>query len=103
MANQTHGSHGQNGMRTLLKPETTTFWVRVLYGVCVALFLAGVGLQVLTHAFDHAHFGFETWPGFYGVFGFAVFVFIVFAGTLLRKFVRRDEDYYQPDEPERSR
>lgn len=92
-----------DGMKTLVSAQTTTRWVRILYAACVLLVLAGVAFQLFTHAFGHAHYGFERWPGFYGVFGFAAFVLIVYAGKLLRRLVKRDENYYRPDEPERSR
>lgn len=42
----------------------------------------------------HPHFDPENIFSFYGIFGFVCFVFIVFAGKALRKFVMRDEDYY---------
>lgn len=87
----------------LLSDQATTFWVRALYGVCLALVLVGVGFQLFTHAFDHAHYGFERWPGFYGLFGFAAFVFLVTCGKGLRRIVSRSEDYYRMDEPERSK
>ncbi|MDP6540049.1 MAG: hypothetical protein QF903_13855 [Planctomycetota bacterium] len=42
----------------------------------------------------HAEFSWEGWPGFYGAFGFAVFVAVVLIGKRLRRFLRREEDYY---------
>jgi hypothetical protein len=90
-------------MRTILSPAATTRWVRLLYVICGLLVAIGIGYQLTTDAFEHAHHGFETWPGFYGVFGFAAFVFIVYGGILLRRLVRRDEDYYRPDDPERNK
>ncbi len=45
----------------------------------------------------HPHFDIENIPEFFEVFGFLAFVFIVFAGTLLRKVIMRDEDYYDRD------
>lgn len=92
-----------DGMKAIVSAETTRRWVRILYAVCALLVLVGVGFQLFSHAFDHAHYGFERWPGFYGAFGFVAFVLIVYAGALLRRVVKRDESYYRPDEPERSR
>ncbi len=44
---------------------------------------------------DHPHFDVETWPLFYGAFGFASFVFLVyFSKYILRPLVSRKEDYY---------
>ncbi|MDA8020689.1 MAG: hypothetical protein MPN21_24895 [Thermoanaerobaculia bacterium] len=92
-----------DGLRLLVEPATTTRWVRVLYAVCVLLVVAGEGLRFFSHAFDHVHYGFEAWPGFYGAFGFVVFVFIVYCGRWLRGVVSRPESYYRVDEPERSK
>ena len=44
---------------------------------------------------SHAHFAWEKWPLFYGVFGFVALVVLVMgAGWFLRPLVMRDEDYY---------
>ncbi len=45
----------------------------------------------------HPHFEIEKIPEFFEIFGFLAFVFIVFAGKLLRTFIMRDEDYYERD------
>ncbi len=70
------------------RPATAPLIVRALYVVCAILF--GVGLFVRSPT----HFNLEDIPGFYELFGFVAFVGIVFAGALLRKFVGREEDYY---------
>ena len=64
-----------------------------------AIFLALVGfcLVLLGAEFlyeHHPHFTIDRLPGFYAVFGFVSFVFIVFAGKGLRKLIKRGEDYY---------
>lgn len=92
-----------DGMKTLLSRKASDRLSYAIYGVCALLFLVGMGYQFFTDAWDKAHYGFESWPGFYGLYGFVVFVFIVYAGKWLRLVVKRDEDYYEPDEPERSR
>lgn len=61
---------------------------RTLIGVCAALLLAQ-----LFYA-PHAYFEVDGLPGFYAVFGFIAFVFIVYAGKGLRRLIMRDEDYY---------
>lgn len=38
----------------------------------------------------------DTFPVFYGVWGFLAFSFIVLAGQHLRKILMRREDYYDP-------
>lgn len=40
------------------------------------------------------HFELENIFAAYGIYGFVCFVFIVFAGKLLRKVVMRDQGYY---------
>ena len=62
------------------------FWALVV--VCALLFLSD--------AFYHKHvvFGFENWFGFFGLFGFFVSFALVLAARELRKFLMRDEDYY---------
>ena len=62
------------------------FWA--LVGVCLALLAAELFYE------HHAHFVIDGWPGFYAVFGFLAFIFIVFAGKGLRRLIMRDEDYY---------
>lgn len=62
------------------------FWA--LVALCAALFLAD--------AFYHKHvfFDFENWFGFFGIFGFSVSFALVLTARELRKFLMRDEDYY---------
>ena len=62
------------------------FWA--LAGVCALLLV----IELFLHR--HPHFGWDAWPGFYGVFGFVAFWCIVIAGKHLRKILMRDEDYY---------
>jgi hypothetical protein len=62
------------------------FWA--LVGVCLALLAAEPFYK------HHAYFAIDGWPGFYAVFGFIAFVFIVYAGKGLRRLIMRDEDYY---------
>jgi hypothetical protein len=60
-----------------------------LYTICVVVLL----LDLLPYK-HHLHFGFEYWPGFYGIYGLVGSVGLVLAAKQLRKIVRRDEDYY---------
>ncbi len=64
------------------------FIVYTLYALCAALLL----VDVFHH--KHGHFEFEEWFGFYALYGFAAYMFIVNSAKLLRKLVKRDEDYY---------
>ena len=73
-------------------PRNITKIVWVLVVVCVGLFAA----DALYH--KHPHFAIEEWFGFYGVFGFVMCVVLVLAAKGLRIFLKRPEDYYEPDE-----
>ena len=65
--------------------------VRALIIFCAVLFV----IDLLFHR--HAYFGFEQSRGFYAISGFAAFAGIVILAGLLRKLIRRDENYYAPD------
>jgi len=59
-----------------------------LLAVCAVL----LGSDLVYH--KHAHFGYELWFGFYAGFGFLAYCSIVFTAKLLRRIVKRKEDYY---------
>ena len=42
----------------------------------------------------HGHYGFETWVGFQGFYGFVTCVALVLAAKKIRRIVMRDRDYY---------
>ena len=81
-----------------MKPDEKKYWLdqpanitRLVYGVyalCAALLLA----DLFYH--KHAHFAFENWFGFYAFFGFGAYFCIVISARLLRRLIRRDENYY---------
>lgn len=79
-------------------PEGKRYWLdeprnvqRIFWALCAFCLLLAVA-DFFYH--KHSHFEVEDFPAFYGLYGFVSFVFIVFAGKLLRKIVMRDEDYY---------
>ena len=71
-----------------------------LWVVCLTLLVGGeVALRRAHHAAEeagaaHHGFAFESWPGFYGLFGFIGSVCLVLAAKELRKLLMRPEDYY---------
>ena len=67
------------------------FGTRVFY--LLAALCAGLFLADFLYA-KHPHFEVERWPGFYGLYGFAAYVGLVLAAKRLRRWLRRDEDYY---------
>jgi hypothetical protein len=62
------------------------YWGLVV--VCVLLGIADLFVD------RHVHFSWESFPNFYGFFGFAAFWCVVIAGKNLRKILWRPEDYY---------
>ncbi len=74
--------------RTLDDPRTVRLIVGALVVACAILLLADLAYH------KHTHFSFEGWFGFFPLFGFAAYCFIVASAKLLRRIVMRDEDYY---------
>jgi len=66
--------------------------VWTLVAICAALFFAD--------AFYHKHVYFEIEHlfGFYGIFGFTVYVALVLTAKWLRNVLMRSEDYYERDD-----
>ncbi len=72
------------------KENQTKLW----YGLLAVCGILTVSEFLYEH---HPHFEIEKIPAFFEIFGFLAFVFIVFAGTALRKLIMRPEDYYDRD------
>jgi hypothetical protein len=77
--------------RWLDDPRNVT---RIVHGLAV---LCGLALIADFFYAKHPHFAVEALPGFYAVYGFAVSMALVLSAKELRRLVRRDEDYYDPD------
>lgn len=73
-------------------PRNVSLAVRGLYLVCIVLIL----LDFIVHR--HITVEWESFPGFYALFGFLAYVTIVLTSYLLRKILQRREDYYDVDE-----
>jgi hypothetical protein len=65
-----------------------TFLYRSLWVICGAFAAADFFFA------HHPMFKIEGFPVFYGLFGFIVTIGLVLAAGVLRRIVRRDEDYY---------
>jgi hypothetical protein len=70
------------------KPENVKrllflFFVSLAALLCVDLFLD-----------KHAEFEWEAVPGFFAAYGFISYVLLIFISKLLRKLIKRDENYY---------
>ena len=64
-------------------------------GLAVAC-VAAVLSDLLYH--KHGHFAFEEAFGFHAFFGFVAYMTIVNSAKLLRRFVKRPENYYGGDD-----
>ena len=73
-------------------PLNVSLVIRGLYLVCIVLIL----LDFIVHR--HITVVWESFPGFYALFGFIACVAIVLISILLRKILRRRDDYYDVDE-----
>ena len=73
------------------QPRNISIIVWSVVAICVLLYFAD--------AFYHKHAAFEIENlfGFYGLFGFTVYVALVLTAKWLRNFLMRSEDYYDRD------
>jgi len=62
--------------------------IYTIYAICAALFLA----EFFYH--KHAVFSFDTWFGFYAIYGFIMCVGLVIGAKVIRIFLMRREHYY---------
>lgn len=80
----------------MIKQTDTELSLRV-FGAWATLILFGLGVVLIAAEFifhRHGETEIENLPLFPAVFGFLVFVVIVFGGIILRKLIMRKEDYY---------
>ena len=75
------------------RPGSTDKLFRLLLAIC-ALLLALDPLDDLGIFHKYVHHGAEGWLGFYSLFGFAAYAFIVGAGWVWRALVGRGPGYY---------
>jgi hypothetical protein len=71
-----------------VSPQAVRRIVLALFAVCAIC----VALD-FTYT-KHGHYAFENIPGFHAAYGFVSCVLLVIAATFMRRFVKRDEDYY---------
>ena len=70
-------------------PRYVRLLIRVLVACCVLLF----GMDFFLHR--HVEHPWESFPGFYAIYGFVACVVLVLLARELRKWVMRNEDYYE--------
>lgn len=77
--------------RRFLFLDTPSFKARVLVFLGVLTLVLGIA-DFAVHR--HAYFAFERFPGFFVLFGFSAFAFVVLSGWPLRRLLGRPENYY---------
>ncbi|MEA3498343.1 MAG: hypothetical protein U9R16_04705 [Campylobacterota bacterium] len=70
-------------------PKNVKLLIRVLYACCIILF----AMDLVIHR--HIYHPFEELIGFYAFYGCLACVVLVLIAREMRKFVMRDEDYYE--------
>ena len=68
--------------------------MRIFYLICIAL----VAADFIVHR--HIYLAFEEIPTFYALYGFVACVVLVVIAKVIRKFVMRDESYYDKRDDE---
>ena len=65
-----------------------------LYGLCALLFVADFFYKKKTYIAA------ENFPGFYALYGFFMCAGLVIGAKMMRRVLKRDEDYYSPKDVE---
>lgn len=72
------------------KPANVRKLMILVVMICIGLF----GVDFFFHRHGSENISWEGWYGFYAIYGFLAYTFIVIAAHGLRKLVMRKEDYY---------
>ena len=75
---------------TFLDSEKNRLKVRKYFYIFLVVLLL---IDLFLH--KHVHFSWENAPFFYAVYGFIACVSLIFGAKLLRRLVKRGEDYYE--------
>jgi hypothetical protein len=73
------------------RPRNVRRLLYVLYSVCALL----VAVEFLYQR--HPQHAGDDWPGFYAAYGFVGCVLLVLIAKLLRRFLKRPENYYDEE------
>ena len=79
---------GNGNVHFLDRPGNVRRMLHLLYACCAALLL----IDVLYHR--HTQHTWDGWWGFFPVFGFVGCVLLVLIARLMRRVLKRPEDYY---------
>ena len=79
----------KNFFSWLEDPKKAQILILIFVIFCVGLFFADFFYD------RHPHFSADKVFGFYAIYGFLMFTFIIFASKVLRFFVIRSENFYE--------
>jgi hypothetical protein len=77
-----------DSQRGLDSPRGGQLALRGVAVICALLVASDFAIE------KHGHYGFETWIGFQGFYGFVACVALVLVAKQIRRVVKRDRDYY---------
>ncbi len=63
-------------------------WLQLFFIFLGALLIADLMIE------KHGEFHWESMPGFYAAYGFLCYVGLIFTAKLVRRIIKRKEDYY---------
>ncbi len=75
-------------LRLFDKPKNVKRLLLIFYASLIAL------LCIDPFIHKHAEFEWEAVPGFFAAYGFISYVLLIFISKLLRKWIMRNENYY---------
>lgn len=91
-----HRSEQQDRQHVWDSPRNVGTLIRCFFGACAFMFLLDVWFffEHKHASFEHGELPYETWFGFYSVYGFVSCVLLVLIAKQLRKVLKRPETYY---------
>jgi hypothetical protein len=75
------------------RPSTIKWILRIFYSLCILLVLFDFAVH------RHIETSIEKIPAFYAIYGFVACVILVLIATQMRKWLMRDEYYYEDTRP----
>ncbi|MCF8029109.1 MAG: hypothetical protein K9K81_12150 [Desulfobacteraceae bacterium] len=80
-----------------MKKELTIFDKPRNVRILLVCFYISLGVLLIADFFIHKHaaFGWEAYPDFFAAYGFISCVLLIYIAKLLRRLIKRSEDYYR--------
>ncbi len=75
-------------LKTFDDPKNVKILLRIFYASLVVLLIVDLFIH------KHADFPWEDAPNFFAAYGFVSCVLLIFIAKILRRFIKKDETYY---------